>query len=298
MLTPCTRKHALVTGASSGIGRATALRLARDGYHVFATVRRSSDGKAVEQSAHGLVTPLVMDVAKPDEIAAAAEALAGHVGDRGLDLLVNNAGVGVFLPMELVSMERFRHQLDVNVTGQVAVTQAFLPMIRQATGRILMMGSVADRITMPFAGPQAAAKSALAALTEAFRLELAPWGIRVVLVEPASIRSDAIGKLERDSTVALDGFGAVGRGRYATSFRTAVERALEREEGGSDPDVVAGTVVRAARSRHPRARYLTGRHSSLLAAAATFPPVVLDPIRRRIFGLPKPGSAETARDSR
>ena len=271
------------------------MRLARDGYHVFATVRRSSDGR--EQSAHGLVTPLVMDVAKPDEIAAAAEALAGHVGDRGLDLLVNNAGVGVFLPMELVSMERFRHQLDVNVTGQVAVTQAFLPMIRQATGRILMMGSVADRITMPFAGPQAAAKSALAALTEAFgsnwpRGASASFSSNLPASAPMRSANSSVTRQWRSTGSGQWGAGGMRRpsGRRGACTGAGGGRKRPRCRCGDGRPCGAlptpqsalsdGSAVVGARCR---------RH---------VPTSGLDPIRRRIFSLPKPGSAETARDSR
>jgi NAD(P)-dependent dehydrogenase (short-subunit alcohol dehydrogenase family) len=191
----CPHPHAVVTGASSGIGRATALRLARSGYHVFAGVRKPADGaalqEAAQQQAAAELTPLPLDVTSAAQIAGAAEAVTGHTAGAGLDALVNNAGIGLFGPLEIIGIDDFRRQLEVNVTGQLEVTQAFLPLIRAAHGRIVMIGSIGARCTPPFVGALAASKSTLATMTEALRQELAPWGIRVVLVEPASIRTDA-----------------------------------------------------------------------------------------------------------
>jgi len=175
----CSHPHVVVTGASSGIGRATALRLAVDGYHVFAGVRRPADGTALCQGAGREITPLLLDVTNGGQISAAADAVAGHVGRAGLDGLVNNAGVGVFGPLEIIPLGQFRTLMEVNVTGQLAVTQAFLPLLRQASGRIVMIGSIGARFTPPFVGALAASKSALASMDEALRQELAPWGIRV-----------------------------------------------------------------------------------------------------------------------
>ncbi|MFI6833608.1 SDR family NAD(P)-dependent oxidoreductase [Kribbella sp. NPDC050241] len=291
MESSCGRRHVLVTGASTGIGRATALRLAGDGFHVFATVRRIADGKALVLAAgRGCLDALTMDVLDRDLIQDAARTVRRHTGGRGLDALVNNAGVGMFQPLELVDLETFRRQLDVNVTGQLAVSQAFLPMLRVASGRIVMIGSIGDRITVPFAGPTAAAKRALLSLTEALRLELAPWGIKVILIEPASIHTEAVGKLEKESTKALDDFGPEGHALYGETFRHVIERGLAQERKGSPPDVVAAAVARAIRAPRPRARYLVGKDSRRLALIAKLPPVALDLLRRRLFGLPEPGS--------
>lgn len=286
----CSRKHAVVTGASTGIGRATALKLARNGFHVFATVRRATDGEALQREAEGVLTPLIMDVTESEHIAAAVTAVSTHTGRRGLDVLVNNAGVGAFYPLELMPLSRFRWQFEINVDGQLAVTQAFLPALRLAAGRIVMIGSIADRITMPFAGPLAAAKHAVLALTEALRLELAPWNIRVVLIEPGSIRTDAIDKAKRDIESAVREFDADGRALYLSAFRNMTSRGLAQEQYGSSPDAVAHVVLRAVRAGSPRARYLAGKHSRLLATLAKLPPTVLDKLRRRLFGLPRPGS--------
>ena len=174
----CTARHALVTGASSGIGLATVRELSHRGFHVFGTVRQHADAAAIRHGAPGEITPLIMDVADPDQIREAVRSVERHVGPTGLDVLVNNAGVGVAYPLEAIPLETLRWQFAINVDAQVAVTQALLPLIRRASGRIVMIGSIGDRLTMPFAGPLAAAKHAVRALADAFRLELAASDIR------------------------------------------------------------------------------------------------------------------------
>jgi NAD(P)-dependent dehydrogenase (short-subunit alcohol dehydrogenase family) len=290
----CVRPHAVVTGASSGIGRATALRLAAMGYHVYAGVRRTGDGESLQRDAPAdRLTPLPLDVTDGQQILAAAKTVEGHVGGLGLQALVDNAGVGLTGPLELVPIEAFRRQFEVNVVGQLAVTQAFLHSLRTAQGRIVVIGSIGSHLTMPFAGPLASSKSTITSLADAFRQELAPWNIRVVLIEPASIRTDAIGKLERDAARVVDGFPAGSQDLYRATYQEMIRRALVRERHGSPPDVVARSVAEALTARRPRARYLVGRHARVLAVAARLPTPVLDALRRRLFGLPSPGSRAT-----
>lgn len=289
----CLRRHAVVTGSASGIGRATALRLAADGYHVFAGVRREADGTALAADAPGagILTPVILDVTDVSQITAAAQAVRAHLAGRGLDGLVDNAGVGVSWPMELIPLDMLRRQLEVNVVGQIAVAQGFLPLIREATGRIIMLGSIGDRLTIPFGGPLNASKYAVHALTDALRLELGPWNIKVVLIEPASIRTPAVAKLAADAERAVNEFSPAGRELYADAYRGMVRRALAREQDGSDPAVVAAVIAGALSARRPRRRYLVGKDARVLAVLARLPGPLLDAVRRRIFGLPRPGSA-------
>ena len=241
----CPHPHVVVTGAASGIGRATVLRLADAGWHVYAGVRRSGDGEAlIRASKSGNITPLVMDVTEPDEISAGAETVDRHVGAAGLNALVDNAGIGVAVPMELVETEALRRQFEVNVFGQVAVTQEFLPLLRRTRGHLVVIGSIGDRFTPPFGGPLAASKAAIATMTDAFRQELALWGIRVVLMEPASIHTDAVDKLERDAIEAANEFSPDGRELYRESYLRMVGTALKRERKGSPPDVVADKILK------------------------------------------------------
>jgi NAD(P)-dependent dehydrogenase (short-subunit alcohol dehydrogenase family) len=294
-----THPHTLVTGASSGIGRATVLRLAADGHHVYAGVRRPGDGTALQAAASqacapGEVSPLLLDVTDPAQIGAAVQAVTGHVGAAGLAGLVNNAGVGGFGPLEMVGADGIRRVLEVNVTGQLAVTQAFLPLLRQARGRIVMVGSIGARFAPPYTGPLSASKSALATLSEALRQELAPWDIRVVLIEPASIRTDAVGKLRRDAQQLIGQADPGQRALYEDSFLRMVTAFTAQHDKGSPPDVAAETIVRALASPRPRARYLTGKNSRRMAfMAAVLPTPVLDAVRRRLTDQPAPGSRAT-----
>jgi NAD(P)-dependent dehydrogenase (short-subunit alcohol dehydrogenase family) len=168
---PSGRGPVVVTGASSGIGRATALELASSGFRVFAGVRREEDARALEDAAAGRLTPLFVDVTNPDSVASAAEFVKEAVGAVGLSGLVNSAGIGEAWPLEFVPLDDFRRQFEVNVFGHLAVTQAFLPLIRLAAGRIVNIGSVGGRITMPFGGPLSAPRHALVAVNDALRME-------------------------------------------------------------------------------------------------------------------------------
>ncbi len=294
----CTRAHVLVTGASSGIGRATALRLAAHGYHVYAGVRKPADATAVATAAAGELTPLLLDVVDADQIKAAVHTIDGHVGKAGLAGLVNNAGIGVFGPLELTDIEAFRRQLDVNVTGQLAVTQAFLPLLRRSRGRVVMIGSIGVRFTPPFIGPLAASKSALATLSTALRQELAPFAVRVVVVEPGSIRSEAVGKLDADARQVMSQATAEGRALYQDAFLHLVSFFAALHHRGSAPDAVAKTVEHALTAARPRASYLSGRNARRMAlVAALLPPAAQDLLRRRLAHQPAPASLQGVGDS-
>jgi len=287
----CTRPHVLVTGASSGIGRATALRLATSGYHVFAGVRKPADGVALAEGATGELTPVILDVTDMQQISSAVETIAGHVGDAGLAGLVNNAGIGVLGPLELIPVEQFRRQLEVNVTGQLAVTQAAIPLLRQARGRIIMIGSIGVRFTPPFVGPLAASKSTLTTMSNALRQELAPWDIRVTLVEPGSIRTDAVDKLEGNARAVLNDMTQDGRALYENAFLHLVRFFAGMHQKGSSPDVVAETVEHALRAAHARTCYRSGKNARRMAMTARLLPVpIQDALRRRLAHQPAPGS--------
>ena len=292
----CAHPHVLVTGASSGIGRATVVHLAAGGDHVYAGVRRPADGAALQAAARqagapGEVTPLLLDVTDPAQIAGATRAVTEHVGAAGLAGLVNNAGIGVFGPLELTGADDFRRLLDVNVTGQLAVTQAFLPLLRRARGRIVMIGSIGTRFTPPFTGPLAASKSALTTLSEALRQELAPWDVRVVVVEPASVRTEAVGKLQRDAQQLISQADPGQRALYEDAFRRMVAAFTSQHEKGSPPDGVARVIARALATPRPRARYLAGRNARRMAIlAAALPTPALDALRRRLHRPARPGS--------
>src|SRR5258708_5204131 len=175
----------VITGAATGIGEAWALRLDGLGYRVFAGVRKAADGEALKKKASGQLSPVLLDVTSEESIGAAVRT----IGEIPLAGLVNNAGIVVPGPLELVPIALWRKQFEVNVIGQVAVPQAFLPMLRAGRGRIVNMGSVAGRSALPFSGPYCASKFALEGLTDSLRMELRQFGISVSIVEPGAIRT-------------------------------------------------------------------------------------------------------------
>jgi NAD(P)-dependent dehydrogenase (short-subunit alcohol dehydrogenase family) len=285
-----TSRSIVITGTSSGIGRAAALALAARGFHVFAGVRREEDGEALRAAASGGVTPVRLDVTDPLLIAGAVRRVEEATGGAGLAALVNNAGIGAPWPMELVPLEEFRRHLEVNLTGQLAVTQAFLPMVKQARGRIVNVGSEGGRITLPFLGPITATKHALVSVTDALRMELRPWGVHVVLVEPGATKSGAPQKLVAAGRRAIaESFSPAARADYAETFGALVERiAAGHERRGSEPEVVAGAVVRAVTDRRPRTRYPIGGQAKALTRLARFlPDRALDGLFLRVLGLPR-----------
>jgi len=282
------RGAVVVTGTSSGIGRACAVGLADAGFRVFAGVRKNADGDALRNSARGTLTPILLDVTDTAAVHAAAQEVARTVGEDGIAGLVNNAGIGVTWPMEAIPSDVLRRQYDINVFGQVTVIQAFMPLLRLARGRIVNIGSIGDRLTMPFGGALTSSKWAFASITEALRLELRPWGIHVVLIEPASIHTEAVEKMEADADRTLAQLDEIQRQRYADAYRSMTRSALARERAGSSPDVVATSVIHALTATTPRTRYLVGKHARALAFVARWAPDPLfDQIRLRLFGLPR-----------
>ncbi len=248
----------LVTGASTGIGEACALRLARNGWHVFAGVRREEDGTRLEETAPtGTLTAVTLDVTDAQQIEAAAKLVAERSED-GLSGLVNNAGVGRGGPIEYLPMDEWREQLEVNVIGQLAVTQAMLPLIRRATGRIVFMGSIAGRIAGQFLGPYAASKHALEAIAESLRHELRPWNLRVILVEPGAIKTPIWDKAHATADELEANLPPEAIERYSAAIETARAGFVQQQTNGIEADRVAQVVERALTAPNPRSRYLVG----------------------------------------
>ena len=202
---------------------------------------------------------------------------------------MNNAGIAVTGPVELLPLEELRRQFEINVFGQVAVTQAVLPLLRAARGRIINVGSVGAKFALPFASALNSSKAALESISDSLRMELRPWRIRVVLVSPGSIRTSAEAKLLADSEATANGFSPEGKVRYASSYRAFVRSLLELEAPGVGPEVVAETIHRAMTARIPKRRYPVGPKSRLLPLLfATLPGPLADILRLRLFHVYRP----------
>jgi NAD(P)-dependent dehydrogenase (short-subunit alcohol dehydrogenase family) len=279
-------KSVLITGASTGIGRATALRLDRAGRRVFAGVRRDEDAASLRDAGSERLTPLMLDVTDAVQIAAAAERIGAELGESGLDGLVNNAGIGLLGPLETLPIEDFRRAVEVNLIAQVAVTQALLPQVRAARGRIVFVSSVGGRMAMPFGSPYHAAKFGLEAVADCLRRELRPWGIGVVVIEPGSIATpiwDRAGRAAEEISARVPQAQEALYGTMLERFHAAVERTAGR---GISPEKAAETIDRALTSPRPRTRYPVGSDArGQLLAARLLPDRLLDRVIARLIGI-------------
>ena len=279
-------RSVLVTGASTGIGRATALRMDATGWRVFAGVRREEDAESLRGEASDRLVSLMLDVTDPDQIATSAERIAGEVGGTGLDGLVNNAGIAVMGPLETTPLEDLRRQIEVNLVSQVAVTQAMLPLIRIARGRVVFLSSIGGRMAMPFGAPYHASKYGIEAVVDCLRQELRPWQIDVVAIEPGSIDTPIWERGEGIADEVAERAPAAQEELYGEKikrFRGAVRRTAER---GISPEKVANAVQHALTARRPRTRYLVGadaRGQALLSRL--LPDRVMDRVVARAMGI-------------
>jgi len=276
---PACPLRVLVTGASSGIGKATAELLAAEGLLVFAGVRRFSREKPEPG-----IQEVLLDVTCPDSLAAAVREIRGRPGGGGLNALVNNAGIGAISPVEFTSRKSLQEVFDVNVFGLVAVTQAFLPLLRESGGSIVNIGSIGGMITMPFGMALCAAKHAVEAVSDALRLELRPSGIRVSLIQPASINSGAAEKLARETETTIAALPPEGRKLYGSLLSRFISKVLKEESAGSPPGVVARAILENIKNPAPPARRVVGKHARALRILARFVPSQLrELVLRKLF---------------
>jgi NAD(P)-dependent dehydrogenase (short-subunit alcohol dehydrogenase family) len=272
----------LITGASTGIGRATTLHLARAGWTVLAGVRKPDDGDALVADGGERVAPIVLDVTEPAQIAAAVERVEGHGGR--LDALVNNAGIGYGGPLELLPIGDLRNQLEVNVLGPVALTQALLPALRRARGRVVLVSSIGGRVAMAFTAPYAASKHAIEAIGDALRVELRSSHVQVTLIEPGSVATPIWDKGRAQG----DGLGVppelIDQYGHVPAAMDKVLRDTERR--GVPPEQVAKTIERALTARRMKARYVIGRDArAMLIAKRLLPDHAYDRVARRALGV-------------
>lgn len=273
-------KTVLITGASTGIGEACALRLDRAGYRVFAGVRRREDAERLRAEASPQLSPIFIDVTDAQSIENARVDVWRLLDGGGLDALVNNAGVAIAGPLELLPIDAIRTQLEVNVVGQLAVTQAFLPLIRKATGRVVFMGSIGGRMATPFLGPYCASKFALEALVDSLRVELAPWRIEVAIIEPGTIATPIWSKSDSEAEALEARFNSASGADYTAATSAMREAAAAAGRRGEPASLVADAVLHAVSSPSPKTRYLVGRDARIRALLVRFVP---DRLRDRLI---------------
>ena len=264
-------QNALITGTSTGIGEACAARLAERGWTVYAGVRRAEDGDRVKAQHAGDVRPVILDVTKADDISRVIAEITADVGDRGLQALVNNAGVGVGGPTEYLTDADWRWTFEVNLFAVVALTTAAIPLLRAGHGHVVHIGSIAGRVSSPGFGPYAASKHALEAFAESQRHEFARSGtpIKVSLIEPGEIATAIWDKAEAVNEEADRRLDDAGRRRYGWLIDQGRGFVEEGREKGIPASKVAEVVEQALTATKPKARYLVGQDAKLAGHVVT-----------------------------
>ncbi len=272
----------LVTGASRGIGKSIVEHLAVRGWDVIAGVRSQQDADAVTQLNPQRVSSVLLDVTSADDIAGLDAALPDE-----LDAVVNNAGVAVGGAMETLSPDEWRKQLEINVIGQLAVTQAVLPRLRRSRGRIVFMSSVNGRLSMPLVGAYSASKFALEAAADALRMELSPWKIRVIVVEPAQTDTDMWRTADNMVAELEAGLTPEHRTLYAKHIAGFKKMIAMSQRIAVPPQKVSAVVEQALTARRPRARYVVGvGPKAMVAVMPALPTKLRDRALRRVSGQP------------
>ena len=255
------RGSVVISGASTGIGAACALHLDQLGFTVFAGVRRMVDAQSLQAKSTSRLVPILLDVTKQDSIQAARESVAARLsssGLSGLSGLVNNAGFALVGPLELLPISELRRQLEVNIVGQVAVIQAFLPLLRQARGRIVNMGSIAGRAATPFLGAYCSSKFALESLSDALRCEVRPWGVSVSLVEPGAVQSEIWERSRTHAEATLSQTRPEQLALYRIQLEKLRDLTIKVQRRAIPAIAVAKVVAQALTATRPKTRYLVG----------------------------------------
>jgi NAD(P)-dependent dehydrogenase (short-subunit alcohol dehydrogenase family) len=260
---------AVVTGASTGIGAATAHELARRGFHVLAGVRRDRDADALRGPG---VEPLIIDITKPDHIRALATRVHEDPKGRALRALINNAGVQANVPIEVFAIDEWRRMFEVNLFGQVAVTQALLPALIRSKGRVVNISSVGGKVAMAAYGPYAGTKFALEAFSDSLRRELAPVGVQVVVVEPGAVRTEMLGRAIASAHELVLTMTPEQSQRYGGLVQAVNTQAALSTKSGLPADVAAKVIAKAVTVRKPRTRYTVGRDAALITCLARILP--------------------------
>ena len=255
---------AVVTGASTGIGAATARELARRGFHVLAGVRQDKDADALRTAA---VEPITLDITDPAMISALARRIADDPERRPIRALINNAGIAVNAPLETYPLSEWRRLFEANLFGHVAIIQALLPALIESRGTVVNISSVGGKVAMATYGPYAATKFALEAVSDSLRREVASFGVKVVVVEPGAVKTGMLERVDTAGERIIDAMTGQQRNRYAALMRAVMSQARASAPGGSSPEEVGRVIADAVISRRPRTRYTVGRGTATIVRA-------------------------------
>ncbi|WP_231991360.1 SDR family NAD(P)-dependent oxidoreductase [Mycobacterium sp. E1214] len=261
---PDRRELIVVTGASTGMGAATALELARKGFHVLAGVRLLADAAALRAAGLDGLEPRILDITVAADVAAIAERVANDPQRRPLRALVNNAGIAINAPVETLPLTQWRRQFEVNLFGHIAITQALFPALLRSSGTVVNISSVGGKVVLPTYGPYAGSKFALEAVSDALRREVAGTGIKVVVIEPGAVRTEMAERGIATAEALLSDMTAEQRARYGDLTSAVVAQARSFIDDGVSAEHAATVIAKAATASRPRTRYAIGRDAALL----------------------------------
>ena len=258
-----------MTGASTGMGAATARELARRGFYVLAGVRRDSDADALRTAN---IEPVLLDITRPEQVQALADRISADPDRRPLRALINNAGIGVIAPVEALPIAEWRRQFEVNLFGHVAVTQALMPALLASSGRVVNISSLGGKVALPAYGAYAGTKFALEAVSDALRREVAPLGVQVVIVEPGGVRTEMNARGAATARDVAAGMSGGQSDRYGQLVQAMIAHSAAFTRRGLPAEKAALVIAEATTARHPRTRYTIGRDAALLTRLARIVP--------------------------
>jgi NAD(P)-dependent dehydrogenase (short-subunit alcohol dehydrogenase family) len=267
----------IVTGASTGIGAASARELAQRGFHVLAGVRRDRDADAIRGPG---VEPLIIDITNSDHIRALAARVQSDLRGRPVRALVNNAAMAVNAPIEAFALDSWRRLFEVNLFGHIALTQTLLPALIRSKGRVVNVSSVGGKIAMATYGPYAGTKFALEAVSDSLRREIAPFGVHVVVVEPGAVRTEMASRAITTAQELASTMTSEQSRRYGALIEAVNAQTAKFTESGLPADAAAKVIANAVTARKPRTRYTIGRDAALLTLMAR---ILSDRILDRLF---------------
>ncbi len=281
-------KYIFITGASSGIGKTTAIMLAQKGFHVLAGVRKEEDFNCLNNE-NSNITAVYIDVAYPNSVDEAYGRILEIIGDKGLYAIVNNAGIAVAGPLEFLPLDKLKLQLNVNVIGQLNVIQKMLPLIRKGQGRIVNISSVAGFSVFPFNGAYAVSKHSVEAFSDCLRRELSPWKIPVSIIEPGVIKTPI---WEKSINLVRNTIGEMPQEAeqyYGAVYKNLEDKMMKRvKEKGTSPEEVAKAIIHAVTAKNPKTRYLVGKDACFLRHFLTkLPDKIIDKLFCSRVGLDK-----------
>lgn len=260
----------LITGSSSGIGRYTALEFSRKGYYVFAGVRKKRDAVFFKNKNITTLFPVFLDITKESSIRKAYQIISNKVKSSDLFGLINNAGINISGPIEILPMKEFKKQFDVNLFGHLNVIQVFLPLLRRTKGRIINVGSISSIITAPFIGPYSASKAAMKVMSDALRLELIPWGIKVSYIIPGSVLTGMWKKTMSKSQQIINNLKSDNLKLYKTAMNNVQKTRARLGQSGISMNLVADAIDKALNKKDPLCYYYIGKQAKIFSFIAKY----------------------------